>query len=99
MSIEAIKPAEHEMGQVVVLFKNNRYVFNLVVRNAFDERPHLSNIESAIQALRQAMDYLKVPNASVMKNGNDLDQFSIDRKNSDRFLKDPSKLLRFVRMK
>ena len=54
MSIEAIKSAEHEMGQVVVLFKNNRYVFNLVVRSAFDERPYLSNIESAIQALNQA---------------------------------------------
>ena len=76
MSIEAIKSAEHEMGQVVVLFKNNRYVFNLVVRNAFDERPYLSNIESAVQALKQAMDYLEVPNASVMKNGNNLDQLS-----------------------
>ena len=76
MSIEAIKSAEHEIGQVAVLFKNNRYVFNLVVRNAFDDRPYLSNIESAIQALKQAMDYLEVPNASVMKNGNNLDQLS-----------------------
>ena len=71
---EKLKQANPQLGQVIIYAENNRYVFNLVVKTTYDEKPYLKNIAEAISALRETMELLDVKTADISKTGNGLDQ-------------------------
>lgn len=73
---EKLKEANPQLGQVIIYAENNRYTFNLVIKNTYEERPFLKHVAEAIYALKETMELLEVKKADVSKTGNGLDRIT-----------------------
>ena len=74
--VEDFLDGNPQIGEVMVFTHNNRYVFGLIVKRKYDEQLFLNHISSAVAALKNAMETLKVKSVKISKKGNDLDQVS-----------------------
>lgn len=64
------------LGHVTVLLSQNRYIFNLAVKDRSDGKVFLNIISSAISRLKVSMESLKVNIVKISKHGNDLNGIS-----------------------
>ena len=64
-----------EVGQVISLRHGKRLIFNLFVKEKFDDIIFATNIESAVATLKSAMMDLKLKTISISRRGNGFDRF------------------------
>ena len=69
-------PENLQVGNVIVIKYENHCVFNVIIKQNFDSKPHLIDIVAALWALKHAMDELKIESISVSRVGNGLNQIS-----------------------
>lgn len=74
--VQSLKNEKPEIGQVLVFKYGNQLVFNLVVKNTFDERPFLKNVNMALHCLKDSMIAFEVKEARLSDKGNGLDRLS-----------------------
>ena len=74
VNFKALLSTRPQKGQAVVFESGERYIFHLVTRSTFDEKPYLRVLEECIQGLKEAMDTLNVKTCSMSKTGNGLDR-------------------------
>ena len=74
--LQNLKTEKPELGQVVVTRVKRNYIFHLFVREKYDDKVFMKNVELTMNALKQAVEALDVKSFSVSKNGNGLNNVS-----------------------
>ena len=76
VNFEALHSTQPQKGQTVTFEQGDRYVFHLVVKSTYDEKPHLSTLKLCLSALKDAVETLGANSCSISRKGNGLDQLS-----------------------
>ena len=70
-----LKSEKPEVGQVIC-FKNRKYyVYNLFVKEKFDDKIYLRYIETDFDTLKMAFENMKYQTFSIAREGNGFDKF------------------------
>ena len=76
VNFEALLTTQPKKGHVVVFEQNERYIFHLVSRSTYDERPSLEIFKQCLVGLKRAMEELNVDSCNFSRRGNGLDRLS-----------------------
>ena len=68
------KEESAELGMVISIRENKRFIFNLSIKENYDSKTFAKNIESAVITLREAMEGMKVKTLSLSREGNGFDK-------------------------
>ena len=74
LKLSDLKIEKSELGQVISLRNKKRLIFNIFVKENFDDKIYTKNIETTIETLKDAMDQLKLKTFSMSREGNGFDK-------------------------
>ena len=75
LKLSDLNKEKNEVGQVISLRHRKRLIFNLCVKEKFDDIIFATNIESAVATLKSAMVDLKLKTVSISRKGNGFYRF------------------------
>ena len=61
---------------MIVFKQGERYIFHLVVKSTYDERPYLVTLQHCLIGLKEAAEILEVKSCSISRKGNGLERIS-----------------------
>ena len=67
VNFEALLSTKPQMGHALVFEQENKYIFHLVVKSTYNERPDLEAVRLCLIGLKDAMEVLEVGTCSVLK--------------------------------
>ena len=72
VDFEALLSAQPELGHTVVFEKDGRFIFHLVTKSTYDEKPSLQTVKQCFEGLKIAMKNIKVNSCNISRKGNGL---------------------------
>ena len=70
-----LKSEKPEVGHVICLKNRKYYIYNLFVKEKFDDKIYLKNIETCFDTLKMALEKMKYQTFSIAREGNGFDKF------------------------
>lgn len=79
VDFEALLSTQPQLGHCVVFEQDERYIFHLVTKSTYDEKPSAEIVKQCLKGLKIAMTDLKINCCNMSRKGNGLDRLHWSR--------------------